>query len=47
MGWWWLRSPGIYSFHAAGVLADGVVRGSGNFVHDPSVSVRPALWLHL
>jgi hypothetical protein len=46
-GWWWLRSPGINSFNAAFVNSDGDVSGLGFSVYSPSVSVRPALWLHL
>ena len=46
-GWWWLRSPGDYSNYAAVVDFDGYVYMYGNVVDDPSVSIRPALWLNL
>jgi hypothetical protein len=47
-GWWWLRSPGFEdSYVAASVRHDGVVIKGGLNVDSPSVSVRPALWLHL
>ena len=46
-GWWWLRSPGINSFKATFVNSDGDVYERGIYVNYPSVSVRPALWLHL
>jgi hypothetical protein len=46
-GWWWLRSPGDYSHYAAYVISDGEVYEHGYYVNDSSVSVRPALWLHL
>jgi hypothetical protein len=46
-GWWWLRSPGVYGDDAAGVGTIGYVLEGGCLVNDPSVSVRPALWLHL
>jgi hypothetical protein len=47
MGWWWLRSPGSPSNHAANVNNVGVVYVNGNDVNNSSVSVRPAFWLHL
>ncbi len=43
--WWWLRSPGYDSNHAADVLDDGSVYANGGFVHVTSGSVRPALYL--
>ena len=46
-GWWWLRSPGEGSKFAAYVHYDGDVHENGNGVRYSSVSVRPALWLHL
>ena len=46
-GWWWLRSPGICGNDAAYVTPDGDVFGHGFCVSNDSVSVRPALWLHL
>jgi hypothetical protein len=47
MGWWWLRSPGFNSNYAAFVSTDGDVIEHGLDVNNSSVSVRPALWLHL
>ena len=47
IGWWWLRSPGIYSYSASFVSADGGVSRVGGFVNSFNVSVRPALWLNL
>jgi uncharacterized protein YjbI with pentapeptide repeats len=47
LGWWWLRSPGLCSNGAALVSTDGDVNVHGNNVDDPSVSVRPAFWIHL
>jgi hypothetical protein len=46
-GWWWLRSPGIRGSDAAFVGTGGDVGEYGLYVNSPSVSVRPALWLHL
>ena len=47
VGWWWLRTPDIISDDFAYVIGDDGVFNSGFYVNDPSVSVRPALWLHL
>jgi hypothetical protein len=47
VGWWWLRSPGIISDDFVYVIGDDGVFNSGFYVNNPSVSVRPALWLHL
>jgi hypothetical protein len=46
-GWWWLRSPGLDGYGAAGVHYDGDVIVYGNNVDNSSASVRPALWLNL
>ena len=46
-GWWWLRSPGIFSHYAANVDTDGGVLGYGDLVGRTGGSVRPALWLNL
>jgi uncharacterized protein YjbI with pentapeptide repeats len=46
-GRWWLRSPGFSGFNAAYVISVGEVREYGHNVNLFSVSVRPALWLHL
>ena len=47
--WWWLRSPGDFSFSAAHVYPDGVVHVSGVNVGIDygGGGVRPALWLNL
>lgn len=46
--WWWLRSPGFDSFHAANVDFDGEGWGySGNSVFSANDGVRPALNLNL
>ena len=44
--WWWLRSPGLLSFGAAGVHDDGLVNVAGGVVSDGG-GVRPALYLNL
>ena len=41
--WWWLRSPGIYSFVAALVDGDGSVITLGGVVDDTERGVRPVL----
>lgn len=41
--WWWLRSPGIYQYCAAGVYGDGSVSYNGSIVHNDDDAVRPAL----
>ena len=46
-GWWWLRSPGVFSHRAADVNPDGDVLEYGSYVVDIGGSVRPALWLNL
>ncbi len=46
-GWWWLRSPGLVSFDAAGILPDGSVSKDGSFVDFTRGAVRPALWIGL
>ncbi|MDR3052789.1 MAG: DUF6273 domain-containing protein [Coriobacteriales bacterium] len=47
--YWWLRSPGTDSNHAAVVSNDGSLIADGLDVHSPggAVYVRPALWLIL
>ncbi|MCL2693718.1 MAG: DUF6273 domain-containing protein [Oscillospiraceae bacterium] len=45
--WWWLRSPGIFSYDAAYVNGYGIVIVLGNSVHDDDGGVRPALWLDM
>ena len=44
---WWLRSPGDYSYRAAGVRYDGWVDRYGYDVSNYSGGVRPALHLNL
>ena len=41
--WWWLRSPGSYSNHAARVSNGGSVISSGIFVNHSYGAIRPAL----
>ena len=45
--WWWLRSPGHYSYYAASVDRGGSVFNYGYDVHSNSGAVRPALWIDL
>ena len=46
--WWWLRSPGFFTFNAAFVDADGCLSVYGyNAANNNSGGVRPALWLNL
>ena len=45
--WWWLRSPGYYSYDAAVVRNDGWVYRDGDNVSDGIDGVRPALHLNL
>ncbi len=45
--WWWLRSPGDFSYNAANVWQGGSLAGGGLNVDSGSVTVRPALWLNL
>jgi uncharacterized protein YjbI with pentapeptide repeats len=46
-GWWWLRSPGVGSDHAADVDPTGDVIEHGGHVGHSGACVRPALWLNL
>ena len=43
--YWWLRSPGGFSLHAAYVRDDGSVKYGGRSVDDAYGAVRPALWV--
>lgn len=45
--WWWLRSPGNYSYYAARVDDDGSVYNRGDYVIYGAIAVRPALWMDL
>lgn len=42
---WWLRSPGISQYSAAGVFSDGDVFENGYFVDIGVSAVRPAMWI--
>ena len=42
---WWLRSPGISQYGAAGVFSDGDVFENGYFVDIDVSAVRPAMWI--
>ncbi len=44
-GWWWLRSPAVIQYNAAGVFSDGSLV-IDRFNHDNGC-VRPALWVNL
>ncbi len=46
-GYWWLRSPGRYSYFDSNVDDYGSVSEDGEFVHNSSSAVRPALHLNL
>ena len=46
-GWWWLRSPGHYSYYAAYVSNFGNFSRDGINVNFYKVAVRPAFWLNL
>ncbi|MCL2079972.1 MAG: DUF6273 domain-containing protein [Oscillospiraceae bacterium] len=45
--WWWLRSPGDYSYYAAFVNNVGYLNHNGGNVNNNIPGVRPALWLNL
>ena len=45
--WWWLRSPGVTSYHAADVDYDGSIYVHGDFVNNTYGAVRPAIWINL
>lgn len=45
--YWWLRSPGGSSNHAAGVTDYGFVDNYGLGVNYSNIAVRPALWIDL
>lgn len=46
-GWWWLRSPGVYTRDAAHIDATGDISEYGYIVHRPGWAVRPAIWIDL
>jgi hypothetical protein len=45
--WWWLRSPGLSGYYAAGIDYGGGISVSGDDVGTYYAGVRPALWLNL
>ena len=45
--WWWLRSPGINSDHAALVDHGGDFYSYGSYVDRSNDCVRPALWIEI
>ncbi len=45
--WWWLRTAGKSESDAAYVGVVGWIMERGNFVENPYVGVRPAMWLWL
>ena len=45
--WYWLRSPGDYSYIAATVYDDGSVDSYGGHVNNDSGGVRPAMRVHI
>ena len=45
--WWWLRSPGYFSYKASGVNDSGYVNDIGDDVDSISYGVRPALHINL
>jgi len=45
--WWWLRSPGYYSYTAARVSVVGYVTVYGLGVFTVDGGVRPALWINV
>lgn len=45
--WWWLRSPGIGAYYAAGVAGNGDVDNAGVYGDEEDREVRPAFHLDL
>ena len=45
--WWWLRSSGLHSYHAANVNIVGSVSAYGINVSLGTGAVRPAMWINL
>lgn len=45
--WWWLRSPGIGAYYAAGVAGNGDVDNAGVYGDEEDRAVRPAFHLDL
>lgn len=46
-GWWWLRSPGVYTRDASYVSSTGGVSDYGYIIHRVGWAVRPAMWIDL
>ena len=46
-GWWWLRSPGVYTRDASYVSATGAVSDYGYILHRVGWAIRPAMWIDL
>ncbi len=44
--WWWLRTPGNRSGHAALIEPDGVLDYVGYYVNNLEQVVRPAIWVN-
>lgn len=45
--WWWLRTPGVYSYDAGTVYAIGGIDHTGANVKNATIAVRPAIWVEL
>ncbi len=45
--WWWLRTPGHFSFYASRVRKNGSINFKGSLVDRKVVAIRPALWINL
>ena len=45
--WWWLRSPGSFSFRATRVDNNGNIDMSSNHIYDAEGGLRPAMWINL
>lgn len=45
--WWWLRTPGTFSYDAGLVYAVGGIDHTGGNVKNSTIAVRPALWINL
>lgn len=46
-GWWWLRSPGVYTRDAAYIDALGEISEYGYIIYRKSWAIRPAIWIDL
>ncbi len=44
--WWWMRTPGYFSDHAAYTTDTGSINNSGLRVDYDTIVVRPALWIN-